>query len=153
MSKKNSYYFTLPFFILSFLGFLDTVYLTITHYKNVIPPCSIAHGCEKVLTSQFSTIAGIPIQIPGIIFYISLIILLLLFLQTRNRLFFYLLTGIVISGLIVSIALFSLQAFVIHAFCQYCLASEVIILLLFILLLFSFRAKSTNSHPLAGKDL
>src|SRR5438034_4759110 len=96
MTKKA---FVLPFFILSFLGFLDTVYLTITHYRNVIPPCSIAHGCEKVLTSQFSTFAGIPIQIPGIIFYVSLIVLLILFLQTKNKLFFYLLTATVISGL------------------------------------------------------
>src|SRR5258706_9976569 len=109
LQMKTSYkYFVIPFFILSFLGFLDTVYLTITHYRNIIPPCSIAHGCEKVLTSQFSTVAGIPIQIPGIILYISLIILLILFLQTKNKLFFYLLSAIVLAGLIVSVVLFSL---------------------------------------------
>lgn len=133
-------YFVAPFFILSFLGFLDTVYLTITHYRNVIPPCSIARGCEKVLTSQFSTVAGIPIQIPGIIFYVTLIISLLLFLQTKNKLFFSFLAAVVTSGLLVSIVLFALQAFVIHAFCQYCLASEAIIFLLFLLIGMSFAS-------------
>ncbi len=143
--KLSTIKFTIPFLILSFLGFLDTVYLTITHYRNVLPPCSIAHGCEKVLTSQYSTFLGIPIQIFGIAFYITLIILLILLLQTRKQLIFWLLFLLVIAGLLVSAGLFSLQAFIIHAFCQYCLASEVIILFLFIISIFQMKISPKKS--------
>src|SRR5690348_14780226 len=62
--------------ILSFLGFLDAAYLTILHYKNVIPPCSIAHGCETVLTSQYATLGPIPIALLGVFFYLVVLGLL-----------------------------------------------------------------------------
>lgn len=112
--------------ILSIAGFFDSTYLTILHYKHVIPPCTIALGCETVLTSQFSTIFGIPIALFGSLFFLSLIILLLLgFLRYFKIL--------ILLGLLVSVNLFFIQAFVLHAFCQYCLLSEVIILAIFIL--------------------
>ena len=132
-----------------FLGFLDSTYLTILHYKNVIPPCTI-HGCETVLTSQFATIAGIPISLLGALYYLTVIILVGILLSTfsdrsaisnkNNELskkeernaniatLLVLLTGL---GLLVGIFLVLLQAFVLHAFCQYCLASELIDFLLF----------------------
>ncbi|MDO8658841.1 MAG: vitamin K epoxide reductase family protein [Candidatus Levybacteria bacterium] len=65
----------------SFLGFLDAVYLTITHYQNVLPPCSLKLGCEKVLTSQFSTIIGIPISLLGSIYYLIVMGLAIIILQ------------------------------------------------------------------------
>lgn len=125
LKVSNTFFITT--LVLSILGFFDTAYLTIIHYKNLIPPCSIAHGCETVLTSRFSMIWGIPIQIPGILFYLATIVILLVISQTRQRLFLIVLTILVSLGLIVSAVLFYLQAFVLHAFCQYCLASEVII--------------------------
>lgn len=143
--------FIIPFFILSFLGFLDTLYLTIIHYKNIIPPCSIAHGCETVLTSKFSTLGGVPIQIPGIIFYLTLMVLLVLFIQTGNKYYFRMLGLIVSAGMGVSIILFGLQAFVIHAFCQYCLASEVIILILTILAVMELKRMNKSSNASINK--
>lgn len=116
--------------ILSLAGFFVSSYLTILHYKQIIPPCTIAKGCETVLTSQFSTIAGIPLALLGSLFFVTLIILLLLGLFS----YFKLLT---LSGVVVSVILFCIQAFVLHAFCQYCLLSEAIILAIFILSFFS----------------
>lgn len=129
-STVNNYIFTVPAGVLSLLGFFDTAYLTIIHYKNILPPCSIAHGCEKVLTSRFSTAAGIPIQMLGMVFYTTALVLVILFAQTGRKLFLVLYTLLSFSGLAVSVLLFYLQAFVIGAFCQYCLASELIILLM-----------------------
>ena len=112
--------------LLSIAGFFDSSYLTILHYKNIIPPCNIAKGCETVLTSQFSTIFGIPISLIGSLYFLTLIILLLL----RFSRYFKIL---ILSGVAVSVVLFSIQAFILHAFCQYCLLSEAIILSIFIL--------------------
>lgn len=116
--------------ILSIAGFFDSSYLTILHYKNIIPPCTLAKGCEIVLTSQFSVILGIPIALLGSLFFLTLIFLLLL----KSFNYFKLL---ILSGVVVSIVLFSIQAFILHAFCQYCLLSETIILAIFILSFFS----------------
>lgn len=117
--------------ILSFLGFLDSTYLTIQHYKNIIPPCSIAHGCEKVLTSQFATIFNIPIALLGTIFYITAILFLILFIESKKRIFLNLL--FILSGIasIVSIILITIQIFYIHAICQYCMVSDVITIIMF----------------------
>lgn len=116
--------------LLSLVGFFDSSYLTILHYRNVIPPCSITFGCETVLTSQFAAILGIPISLFGSLFFLALILLLLLKI-TRN-IFFNYFKLLTLVGLAVAIVLFYIQAFVLHAFCQYCLLVEAVILAIFI---------------------
>ncbi len=112
--------------ILSLAGFFNASYLTILHYKNVIPPCQIAKGCETVLTSQFSVIFGIPIALLGSIFFLTLIFLLLLGFLKYFKL-------LILSGVVVSAILIYIQAFILHTFCQYCLLNEAIIFGIFIL--------------------
>lgn len=124
-------YLSYAVLILAFLGFLDATYLTILHYQNVIPPCSLAHGCETVLTSRYATVAGIPIALVGAGFYVALLVLTALGLQTKRLLFTNLLMLLTGTGLLISAILVYLQAFVLHAFCQYCLTSEFINFLLF----------------------
>lgn len=117
--------------ILGFLGFLDATYLTILHYKNAIPPCTLAGGCETVLTSQYSMLFGIPISLIGVVYYITVLALLLVWIQTKRVKWLTLLVVLTGAGLAVAIYLVYLQAFVLHAFCQYCLTSELIDFLLF----------------------
>lgn len=116
---------------LAFLGFLDAIYLTVEHYKNAIPPCTIAHGCETVLTSSYATIFGIPLALIGAAFYVVALMLLGIFLETKKRSILTLLTLLTAAGFLVAIILVGIQAFVLHAFCQYCLLSELIDFLLF----------------------
>lgn len=120
--------------ILSLAGFFDAAYLTILHYKNIIPPCTIAHGCETVLTSQFSTIAGIPVALIG-----SLYFLVLIFLILGNLKLFKYFKILAFLGVLASLFFFYTQAFILRAFCQYCILSEIIILAIFLL---SFRNKN-----------
>lgn len=120
----------IAFLILAIAGFFNSSYLTILHYKNIIPPCSIAKGCETVLTSRFSTIFNIPIALLGSLFFLVLIFLLLLgFLKYFKLLIF--------AGAAISVILIYIQAFILHAFCQYCLLNEMIIFAIFILSFFS----------------
>lgn len=118
--------------IFAFLGFLDATYLTIVHYKNLIPPCSIAHGCETVLTSQYAMVGPVPIALIGAVFYLSVVVLLFLSLQTKKRMVINIILALCLACVVVAAVLVYLQAFVLHAFCQYCLASEVIDVLLLI---------------------
>ena len=129
--------------ILSFLGFLDATYLTILHYKQTIPPCTIGN-CERVLTSQYATVLGIPTALFGSLFYLSIIILSLLILTNYKKIFvnlFYLLAA---SGFGVSLFLLYIQAFILHSFCQYCLISATTSIGIFILALLQIR-KDKNS--------
>ncbi len=143
--KNHPFLQRLPYVlvILSFLGFLDALYLTLNHYQNAVPPCSLAHGCETVLTSQYASVGPVPIALIGVFYYLALLILSVLYLQGKRGLpdsasqrqagtVGRFMAFLVVSGLVVSAILFYLQAAVIHAFCQYCLASEAIILLFFI---------------------
>lgn len=140
--QKNKY--ILYSAIVAFLGFLDASYLTIEHFKNVIPPCTIS-GCELVLTSQFSTIFGIPLALLGSIFYLSVIILCILILTSFKKIFlklFYILAG---WGFIFSLFLLGIQAFVIHSFCQYCLLSLATSTGIAILAFLNFKIQNPQS--------
>lgn len=150
MSKKPVHpkHFTISLVItvfLSFLGFLDATYLTILHYKQVIPPCSLVHGCETVLTSQFATIGSIPLALIGVFYFIVMLFCSILLLQKPTKLlisfvFFWAVSGVFVAGLLVAT-----QAFILHAFCQYCLTAEGIILVIFLVVLKYLRIpKSFN---------
>lgn len=138
LSKMKLTKIKLILLLLSIAGFFNSSYLTILHYKNIIPPCTIAKGCETVLTSQFSTILGIPIALIGSLFFLTLVFLLLL----NQKRFFRYFKILVLLGVLVSVNLFFIQAFVLNAFCQYCLLTEAIILAIFIASFYPFNSSS-----------
>jgi uncharacterized membrane protein len=111
--------------VLAFFGFLDSAYLTILHYENVVPPCTI-HGCEAVLTSTYSTIGPIPLALFGVLFYLAVIIICLLIVVEGMKKLLKFFHFTVLVGFLASIVLFLIQALIIKSFCQYCLLSEVI---------------------------
>ena len=117
--------------ILAFLGFLDATYLTILHYKNAFPPCTLS-GCESVLTSSYSMILGLPISLFGSLFYLTVMGFSLAIILHKRKIFAHGLFLSAFSGLFVSAILFFIQFFILKSFCQYCLFSEVISVLLFI---------------------
>lgn len=123
---------SLPYVLLGLgaIGFLDSFYLTIEHYRSVIPPCTLK-GCDLVLTSQYANVFGIPLALIGAIFYVIVMVLTIIFLQTKQKSITTILFVLCLLGLAVGLFLVYLQAFVIHAFCQYCLLSEVVDFLMF----------------------
>ena len=117
--------------IFAFLGFLDATYLTILHYKNVIPPCTIK-GCDTVLTSQYSEILGVPISLLGVLFFLLIMTFALLILSSKRKVFAHGLFLCSFCGLFVSAVLFFIQFFIIGSFCQYCLFSEALNVFIFV---------------------
>jgi len=121
--------------ILAFLGTIDALYLSMK--RNTPVPCHITHGCENVLTSKYSEVAGVPLSWIGLGFYITVLSLAVfsVFEETGRssgtplRLIFYL-SG---AALVVSALLVGIQAFIIKAFCEYCLLSATLVLTIFLL--------------------
>ena len=124
--------FVITILVLALIGFVDATYLTIEHYQNVIPPCAVG-GCETVLTSVYSEVAGIPVALAGAIYYLFILIGALAYLEGRHeRLLRYVLIATTF-GLLASLYFLFLQAFILHAYCLYCLGSLTTSTVLFIL--------------------
>ena len=124
--------FAVGFAGLSLIGFADTAYLTAKHFLGEIPPCTIT-GCEAVLTSTYSEILGIPLSLFGAIYYLTILILSVLYLDKRNSTFLEITSKFTAVGFITSIVLVYLQLYVIKAICQYCMISASTSTLLFLL--------------------
>lgn len=120
--------------VVALVGLGDSVYLTGKHFAGSVVPCDLVSGCEKVLTSQWSEIAGVPLAAFGALAYFIAFSLSVLVFFGRNELWklfgLQSFTMAAFSGW-----LFYLQASEIGAFCQFCLlsaASSVMLLTLFV---------------------
>ena len=121
------------FLLLGAIGFTDATYLAVKHFLGTPVPCSILKGCEQVTTSQYAAIFGVPVALLGAIYYLSIIILTVAYLDSRNRKFLNLAARLTILGFLASIYFVYLQIFVIKAICLYCMGSAITSTLLFIL--------------------
>ncbi|HZJ18169.1 MAG TPA: vitamin K epoxide reductase family protein [Patescibacteria group bacterium] len=122
----------IPALVLSFLGFIDASYLTIVHYRDALPNCSILKGCDIVTTSALSTIGGIPIALFGALFYLALSFFAILIITHPHKTWVQLFSLTAYLGFLVSLFLFLLQIIVLRAICQYCIGSEIISFLIYL---------------------
>lgn len=129
--------------VLSFAGFLDAVYLTIHHYLNGSIPCILLKGCDIVTKSSYSVILGVPVALLGALYYLTVIVLAVIYLDREWKSSLPLIKLSVSIGFIFSLWFLYVQAFILHSFCLYCIASAAITTTLFILSLFmlKFRQK------------
>lgn len=130
--------------IVAFFGFLDATYLTILHYKNLIPPCTVTSGCEVVLNSKYAYLFGIPVALLGTLFYLAVILSCLLLITNYKKIFLQVFYGLVIIGFVVSLILIYIQAAILNAYCQYCLLSEATSTGLLVLAFLQFRIKNNS---------
>jgi uncharacterized membrane protein len=130
--------------LFSLVGLADSVYLSVTHFNGGVVPCDLVTGCEKVLTSEFSEIFGVPISALGAISYFSAFCFAI-FSFNNNQLAWRLFSVLAFGMAGFSLWLVYLQAFVIEAFCQFCLISAASSICLFMLALGSvFHKKFTS---------
>lgn len=129
MPRRFSAYILL---LLSVIGFGDSIYLTIEHYSNSIPPCTIVHGCEVVLTSSYATIYSVPVALLGALYYGFIFLMLFLYFSSPREKFLRLLAGFTLVGFLVSGWFVYVQVVILHNFCQFCLLSATTSTLLFI---------------------
>ena len=129
--------------ILALAGFTDAFYLTLVHYQNKIPPCSIG-SCETVLTSKYAMIGPIPVSLIGLLYYVVIFGCLVSSFHASGYTWLRIWRKLSTVGFLVTLVLLGLQFFVLHAVCLYCMVSAVISILLFIA---SMAFKKPNSQP------
>jgi uncharacterized membrane protein len=111
------------------LGLAIAGYLTYVHYAGISPVCEIAHGCEKVQTSHWSRIAGVPVALLGLLGYAGILAALLL----RREAALTAAAGQALVGFGFSAYLTYREVFTIHAICIWCVASAVLMAALAVL--------------------
>ena len=114
---------------LALVGLGIAAYLTYIHYAGLHPLCLASGGCEKVQSSHWSKLAGIPVATIGLVGYAA--ILALLFVPGEAGLAGCALVALVGFGF--SAYLTYVELFRIHAVCQWCVASAILMTLLAVL--------------------
>ena len=137
--------FAYAFLLVSLLGFLDASYLTIEHYRGVVPPCAIVSGCAAVTTSQYSLIFDIPVALLGTLYYPIILLSLITYLDTKQEIILKWVARCTVLGLLASVYFVYLQTFVIKAWCLYCLGSATTSTILFILGIIVLKTKIPDS--------
>jgi len=107
---------------IALVGLGIAAYLTYVHYAGLHPMCLASGGCEKVQSSHWSKLAGIPVATLGLVGYAA--ILALLFVPGEAGLAGTALVALVGFGF--SAYLTYVELFRIHAVCQWCVASAVL---------------------------
>lgn len=109
----------------------------IYHCKHKKKPliCPLRSNCDTVITSRYSTLLGVPLEVLGIIYYTFVTVIHALILINPNfATNWELIIGLVASSgaFLFSIYLTSIQAFVLKEWCTWCLTSATFCLIIFI---------------------
>ena len=112
---------------LALIGLGIAGYLTWVHYAGLHPFCvGGGGGCEKVQSSRWAELAGIPVAVLGLGGYVALLATLALPEDPgRSAAAFVALVGVGFSAWLTYVELAK-----IHAICQWCVASAVVMTLL-----------------------
>jgi uncharacterized membrane protein len=117
--------------LIAFLGMIDTFYISIKHGGPPVA-CHVTNGCNDVLTSKYSTLAGIPISWFGLVFYFT-VFSSAVFELTGSAKLIRLIFWPALAAFLVSLTLVGIQAFVLHKYCEYCLMSALFSTSIFLL--------------------
>ncbi|MFB6345908.1 MAG: thioredoxin domain-containing protein [bacterium] len=126
--------------LLSVAGLVLTVYLMWVHVNGSIGAiCTQDAGCKKVLTSSYSEFLGLPTAFYGFSFYLTVLLLFILYpLITKDARSYVLnaLLSLTLFGFLISafLTIYSIQT--LNATCPYCLTSFGIITALLLGLIF-----------------
>ena len=116
-------------FVLALIGTGIAGYLTWLHYGHLKIVClSGGGGCEKVQSSSYAELAGVPVAVLGLIGYVGILLSLLLPREESALAAAFLsLVGFGFSAYLTWAELFR-----IHAICQWCVASACIMTVLMV---------------------
>jgi len=108
--------------VLGLAGLAVAGYLTYVHYAELEPLCGLGGDCERVQTSQWAEVAGIPVAVLGLAGY-ALIVASLLVPGDLGRVAC---ATLALAGFGFSAYLTYREVFTIEAICTWCVASAVL---------------------------
>jgi uncharacterized membrane protein len=112
--------------VLSVAGLAVAAYLTYVHYEGIKPVCGLGGDCEKVQTSEWAELAGVPVAVLGLVGYV--LILGSLFVRGENGVMAGALFAV--TGFGFSLYLTYRELFSIDAICPWCVTSAILLTLL-----------------------
>jgi uncharacterized membrane protein len=121
--------------LLSIIGLIGSIYLTISHFDTRFFVCPELGPCEKILTSNSSHFLGIPVPILGLAYFapMTLLCLPVAWRATDQRIH---LARLVLSilGIGMILYLFAEELFIIQSLCVWCSAIHLVGFLLFVII-------------------
>jgi uncharacterized membrane protein len=112
--------------VLAVVGLGVAGYLTYVHYQGIRPVCGLGGDCEKVQSSEWSELAGVPVALLGLLAYAAILATLLV--RREEALIAAALIALVGFGF--SAYLTYRELFTLDAVCPWCVASAVVMTLL-----------------------
>jgi uncharacterized membrane protein len=112
--------------VLSVAGLAVAAYLTYVHYEGIKPVCGLGGDCEKVQSSEWAELAGVPVAVLGLVGYV--LILASLFVRSENGVMAGALFAV--TGFGFSLYLTYRELFSIDAICPWCVTSAILLTLL-----------------------
>ncbi|MEO9137586.1 MAG: vitamin K epoxide reductase family protein [Jatrophihabitans sp.] len=125
-----------------------SVYLTVEHYSRSIGfacPESATINCVKVTTSKYSVIAGVPVALLGLLFFVGMTVLLALPVRNRFR-DLAVLAGSGV-GVLMVLWLVYVELFEVDAICLWCTGVHVLTIIMFGAVLWSFLPSLDDDRP------
>ncbi len=98
-------------------------YLTYVHYAGLEPLCTAGGSCEKVQTSVYSTLLGVPVALLGLLCYVAILAMLL---APEGETVRFAIAALTIVGFAFSAYLTYREIYSIHAICEWCVSSAAI---------------------------
>jgi uncharacterized membrane protein len=102
---------------LALLGLAISAYLTWVHYAGVEPVCTGISDCERVQTSDYAELVGIPVAVLGVVGYAALIASLRARVEVTALLAY---VAVAFSAYLTWAELFRIEAI-----CQWCVVSAI----------------------------
>jgi uncharacterized membrane protein len=99
------------------IGLAISAYLTWVHYAGIEPVCSGISDCERVQTSSYAELVGIPVALLGVLGYATLLVSLRGPVELTALLAYL---AVAFSGYLTWAELFRIDAI-----CQWCVASAL----------------------------
>jgi uncharacterized membrane protein len=99
------------------LGLAISAYLTWVHYAGIEPVCTGISDCERVQTSSYAELAGIPVAVLGLVGYAALLVSLRGRAELTALLAY---VAVAFSGYLTWAELFQIDAI-----CQWCVVSAL----------------------------
>jgi uncharacterized membrane protein len=110
---------------LALLGLAISIYLTWVHYAGIEPVCTGISDCERVQTSEYADLVGIPVAVLGIAGYAAILVSLRVRVEVTALLAYL--------AVVFSAYLTWAEVFKIDAICQWCVGSALITLAIAVL--------------------
>lgn len=108
--------------VLAVLGLGISGYLTYVHYADVQPFCTGISNCERVQTSDYAEVTGLPVALVGVLGYVGILLASL----RSARLFRAAAVYLAYVGFSFSAYLTWAELAEIDAICQWCIASALV---------------------------